>query len=208
MTEAQGRRGMDIEGLSADFCLKNCARKRDCGELRVVGSGSISEPHCYEPKKTSIRFVTRRNCQFVLRFLHFRGLYTQLLRPRTTCDLFPVSFSTTMDRFSLKGKRVLVTGASSGFGEHFARVCAAAGASIVIGARRTDRLETLKKELLSRGTSVLAVALDVRSRESVVACYDAIEKSGPVADVIVNNAGECSRIRLRSSEMLTSTQFP
>jgi NAD(P)-dependent dehydrogenase (short-subunit alcohol dehydrogenase family) len=93
------------------------------------------------------------------------------------------------DRFSLKGKCCLITGASSGFGEHFARVCAAAGATIVIGARRIDRLAALKTELEVKGASVLAVALDVRSRESVVGCYDAIEKAGLIADVIVNNAG-------------------
>lgn len=97
--------------------------------------------------------------------------------------------SSSPDRLSLTGKRALVTGASSGFGLHFARVLAQAGASVVIAARRTDRLEELATELRGKGTNVLAVVLDVRSRESVKSCFDAIEKSGPVCDVIVNNAG-------------------
>lgn len=97
-------------------------------------------------------------------------------------------------RFSLVGKRVLVTGASSGFGEHFARLCARSGAAVVVAARRTDRLQKLVADIKAEGANAIAVELDVRSRESVVACFDTIEKTGPVADVIVNNAGVTTTI--------------
>ena len=85
-------------------------------------------------------------------------------------------------QFSLKGQRVLVTGASSGLGAHFARVAAAAGAEVVIAARRADRLAALRAEL---GDAALAVPLDVTDEASVAACFAA---AGPL-DVVVNNAG-------------------
>ena len=93
------------------------------------------------------------------------------------------------DRFSLAGKRVLVTGASSGFGEHFSRLCSKAGAAVVVAARRTDRLAKLVEDIKAEGGSAVAVELDVRSRDSVVKCFDFIEKTGEVAGVVINNAG-------------------
>ena len=59
-----------------------------------------------------------------------------------------------MDRFSLAGKVAMITGASSGFGAHFARVLAAAGAAVVLGARRKDRLQALADEMRSEGHNV------------------------------------------------------
>jgi NAD(P)-dependent dehydrogenase (short-subunit alcohol dehydrogenase family) len=92
-------------------------------------------------------------------------------------------------RFSLAGKTALVTGASSGLGEHFARVLAAAGAEVVVAARRIERLKGLETEIRASGGSAWAVALDVTDRASVVRAFDAAEAAtGPVT-VLVNNAG-------------------
>ncbi len=88
-------------------------------------------------------------------------------------------------RFDLSGKVALVTGASSGLGAHFARCLGEAGASVVLAARRADRLESLQAELARKGVTAKAVDLDVQSAESVAA---ALEAAGPL-HVVVNNAG-------------------
>jgi NAD(P)-dependent dehydrogenase (short-subunit alcohol dehydrogenase family) len=92
-------------------------------------------------------------------------------------------------RFSLAGRIALVTGASSGIGAHLARSLAAAGADIVLAARRLDRLEDLQKELEAGGRRALSVRLDVTDRASVEAAIEEAEaKLGPI-DILVNNAG-------------------
>jgi NAD(P)-dependent dehydrogenase (short-subunit alcohol dehydrogenase family) len=88
-------------------------------------------------------------------------------------------------RFDLGGKVALVTGASSGLGSHFARCLGEAGASVVIAARRADRLQSLQAELAQKGVTAKAVDLDVQSADSVAA---ALEIAGPI-DIVVNNAG-------------------
>lgn len=88
-------------------------------------------------------------------------------------------------RFDLGGKVALVTGASSGLGAHFAQCLGEAGASVVLAARRADRLQSLQAELAKQGVAAKAVDLDVRSAESVAA---ALEAAGPL-DIVVNNAG-------------------
>lgn len=90
----------------------------------------------------------------------------------------------------LQGKRVLVTGASSGLGENFARLAARCKAKVVIGARRKDRLEKLAGELARLGApQVTVLELDVASEASIEAAFAAIDASGDVLDVVVNNAG-------------------
>ncbi|MGA0607401.1 SDR family oxidoreductase [Phenylobacterium sp. VNQ135] len=86
-------------------------------------------------------------------------------------------------------KVVLVTGASSGIGEATARELAAAGATVVIGARRVERLEALKAEIEAAGGTALALGLDVTSRQSVQAFVDAARERFGRIDVMVNNAG-------------------
>lgn len=93
------------------------------------------------------------------------------------------------DMFSLKGEVALVTGASSGLGEHFARVLAKAGAHVAIAARRKDRLEALAAEIEAAGGKALAIALDVTDPASVKACYDAIQAGLGSPTVVINNAG-------------------
>lgn len=87
--------------------------------------------------------------------------------------------------FDLSGKVALVTGASSGLGAHFAHCLGAAGASVVLAARRADRLASLQAELGAKGVKAAAVDLDVQSGESIAA---ALNTAGPL-DIVVNNAG-------------------
>ncbi|KQT32538.1 short-chain dehydrogenase [Sphingomonas sp. Leaf412] len=87
----------------------------------------------------------------------------------------------------LDGRVALVTGASSGLGVQFARTLAAAGARVVLGARRVERVRALAQEL---GDAALAVALDVTEEASTIAAYDAAEARFGTVDTIVANAGQ------------------
>lgn len=91
--------------------------------------------------------------------------------------------------FSLAGKTVLVTGASSGIGAHLARVAAQAGARVVLAARRLERLGNVAEDIQREGGKALAVTLDVTDRASVEAAFDAAEAAFGVVDVLLNNAG-------------------
>ncbi len=90
---------------------------------------------------------------------------------------------------NISGKIVLITGASSGIGEAAARLLANQGATVVLGARRLDRLENLAASINEAGGTAVCRALDVTRREDTQAFVDfAVERFGRV-DVIVNNAG-------------------
>ncbi len=93
------------------------------------------------------------------------------------------------DLFSLAGRTVLVTGASSGIGAHLARVASQAGARVVLAARRVDRLEQLAADLGWEGGRAVAVAMDVTCRESVESAFTAAEEAFGVVNVVLNNAG-------------------
>ncbi|MCG6656977.1 glucose 1-dehydrogenase [Halomonas campisalis] len=95
----------------------------------------------------------------------------------------------TASRFSLEGRIALVTGASSGLGRHFATVLAEAGARVVVGARRRERLEALVAEIQAAGGQALAVSLDVTDAASIIAAFDAAEQEFGIIDLLVNNAG-------------------
>jgi len=89
----------------------------------------------------------------------------------------------------LTGQIALVTGASSGLGEHFAQVLASCGAHVAIAARRVDRLQAIQKKITDAGGQALAVTLDVISETSIEGALQTIQKEwGPVS-VLVNNAG-------------------
>lgn len=94
-----------------------------------------------------------------------------------------------LDRFRLDHKVVVVTGASSGLGLGFARATAAVGATLVLAARREDRLAAVADELRRSGTTVLTHRTDVSRPEE---CDDlaaaAVAEFGRI-DVLVNNAG-------------------
>ncbi|HVJ54820.1 MAG TPA: glucose 1-dehydrogenase [Aliidongia sp.] len=95
----------------------------------------------------------------------------------------------TADLFRLDGKTALVTGASSGFGHHFALVLARAGAAVLLGARRTDRLEALAAEIRTQGGHAHALTLDVTQADSVEAALAAAGSlAGPI-DILINNSG-------------------
>jgi NAD(P)-dependent dehydrogenase (short-subunit alcohol dehydrogenase family) len=95
-----------------------------------------------------------------------------------------------LPNFQLVGRRALVTGASSGLGQHFARTLASAGARVALVARRRDRLERVVRDLEASGATAIAVEMDVTHRKSVVAALEEISVAfGGPANVIVNNAG-------------------
>lgn len=95
-----------------------------------------------------------------------------------------------MSLFSLANKTALVTGASSGLGEHFAQVLSEAGAHVVLAARRLERLEALAAKIESAGGKALPVEMDVTDPDSVEAAFATIKESlGRPCDVIVNNSG-------------------
>ena len=78
-------------------------------------------------------------------------------------------------------------------GAHFARLYAAAGAAVVVGARRIDRVAALADEINGAGGRALAVALDVTDEASIIAAFDAAEAAIGVPDVVVANAGFADR---------------
>jgi len=89
----------------------------------------------------------------------------------------------------IKDKIVVVTGASSGLGEATARLLSAQGATVVLGARRADRLQLLAKDLEARGGKALALTTDVTRREQVKALVDSAVQTYGRIDVMINNAG-------------------
>ncbi len=91
--------------------------------------------------------------------------------------------------FSLEGKVALVTGASSGFGRHFATVLSQAGAKVVLAARRTDLIQAEADKILAGGGEALAVTMDVTSSASISAALDEIEAVFGVVTIVINNAG-------------------
>ena len=90
---------------------------------------------------------------------------------------------------NIKGKVVAITGASSGIGEATARLLAERGAHVVVGARRTERLEKLVADINARGGSARFRAVDVTSRKDTQAFVDFAKAEFGRIDVLVNNAG-------------------
>ena len=91
--------------------------------------------------------------------------------------------------FSLEGKVALVTGASSGFGKHFATVLSQAGAKVVLAARRTELIQAEADKIIAGGGEAMAVTMDVTSSASIAAALDEIESAFGVVTIVVNNAG-------------------
>lgn len=89
----------------------------------------------------------------------------------------------------LKGKRVLVTGASSGLGAHFVRVLAGEGAHVCAAARRLDRLEALARDCSDLSGRVSPLAIDMASVTAIEAAIAQAHAAMGGLDVLVNNAG-------------------
>lgn len=90
--------------------------------------------------------------------------------------------------FSLAGKRILLTGASSGLGREFAPILANAGAHVIMAARSVEKMTVIHDDIVDAGGSAEVVAMDVRDRGMIRRVVKDLEDDGPV-DVVVNNAG-------------------
>ena len=90
---------------------------------------------------------------------------------------------------NIRGKVVVITGASSGIGESTAKILAEQGAKVVLGARRSKRIDEVAKEISANGGKAIGLATDVTKRAEVEALIQrAVEGFGRV-DVLINNAG-------------------
>jgi NAD(P)-dependent dehydrogenase (short-subunit alcohol dehydrogenase family) len=142
----------------------------------VFGPDAESSSSSPQPTATAVSASTKTATRTAVRVIG-TTIATRTLAAVPTLD--PLS------AFRLDGKVAIVTGASSGLGARFARVLDAAGARVVVAARRVERLEALAAEL----HDAAAVGCDLArpdAAESLVA--DTIERFGAV-DVVVNNAG-------------------
>jgi NADP-dependent 3-hydroxy acid dehydrogenase YdfG len=90
---------------------------------------------------------------------------------------------------NIDGKVVVITGASSGLGEATARHLSSQGATVVLGARRADRIQALAAELTSSGAKSLALTTDVTHADQVQRLADAAVETFGRIDVMLNNAG-------------------
>ena len=96
----------------------------------------------------------------------------------------------------LSGRVALITGASSGLGTQFARTLADAGAAVVLGGRRIERLKDLRSEIEAAGGDAHVVSLDVTSVDSIKSAVAHAETEvGPI-DILINNSGVSSTERL------------
>jgi len=93
------------------------------------------------------------------------------------------------DLFRLAGQRILVTGASSGLGRHFARTMARAGAAVVLAARSADKLADAVEEIHGSGGQAMAVTLDVTHAASIRQGITKAEADMGPLTTLVNNAG-------------------
>lgn len=94
---------------------------------------------------------------------------------------------------NLSGRVALVTGASGGLGAHFARRLAQSGATVVLAARRLERLQAIARAMEDEGLRAIAVAMDVTDPSSVEAALESAAAGPGLPDVIVNNSGIVGR---------------
>lgn len=91
-------------------------------------------------------------------------------------------------QFQLSGKVALITGGGTGLGKSFSRDLAAAGATVILCARRVDKLQETCAEINASGGNAYAVAMDVTNAQSVEEAFEQASEYG-VIDIVVNNAG-------------------
>jgi len=92
-------------------------------------------------------------------------------------------------KFRLEGKIAMVTGASSGLGAHFAQTLAAAGATVIVAARRMKKLQKVSDKINSEGGHAVPIELDVADPSSVAHAFDEAEAAAGPIGILVNNAG-------------------
>jgi NAD(P)-dependent dehydrogenase (short-subunit alcohol dehydrogenase family) len=92
-------------------------------------------------------------------------------------------------QIDLSGRVAFVTGASSGLGAQFAKTLAAAGAGVVLAARREERLKTLRAEIESQGGDAHVVTVDVTDPDSIKAAVAHAETEMGAIDILINNSG-------------------
>jgi len=97
----------------------------------------------------------------------------------------------------LSGRVALITGASGGLGEQFAKTLAKAGAAVVLASRRTDRLMALRAHIEAEGGDAHVVALDVTDQASIKAAIAHAETEVGAIDILVNNSGVSTTQRLQ-----------
>ena len=102
-------------------------------------------------------------------------------------------------RIELGGKRVLITGASSGIGEAGAERFAAEGAEVIVVARRADLLDDLAARIAEAGGTATAIPCDLADLDAVDALADTVEQRFGGVDILVNNAGRSIRRPLAES---------
>jgi len=96
----------------------------------------------------------------------------------------------------LSGRVALVTGASSGLGEQFARVLARAGAGVALAGRRVERLKSLRAEIQAEGGDAHVVVLDVTDHDGIKSAVAHTETEVGTIDILINNSGVASTQRL------------
>jgi NAD(P)-dependent dehydrogenase (short-subunit alcohol dehydrogenase family) len=101
----------------------------------------------------------------------------------------------TRTKVSLRGKRILLTGASSGIGEAAAEKFAAAGADVIVVARRADLLDALTTRITDKGGQAQAIPCDLADLDAV----DALVENVGAVDILINNAGRSIRRPLAES---------
>jgi gluconate 5-dehydrogenase len=110
------------------------------------------------------------------------------------------SMNPVLKQFDLRGKTALITGSSAGIGLALAQGLAGAGATVVLNARRADKLQASAQALHEQGATVHALAFDVTDAQVVADAVAKIEADiGPI-DILVNNAGMQKRAPLQDFE--------
>jgi NAD(P)-dependent dehydrogenase (short-subunit alcohol dehydrogenase family) len=97
--------------------------------------------------------------------------------------------SAVAELFDLSGQVAMVTGASRGLGQHFARALAGAGADLILTSRRVEDLSDFVTEIDSIGRRAYPVALDVREKDSIARMAEQVQGIVPQVHILVNNAG-------------------